>query len=132
MFVKRVLRWIVTATLRIVGLVAILAVWDYTQQAKAAEYDYGFEDYPPSLMARYGDQIGYLVTAYQVGLAGANLGIGKIAESGILKSVIPDAKADTVHPVPLPTAAEEPVLVAANRTGLAPEISLFPRARVLR
>lgn len=131
MFVKRVLRWIVTAALRIVGLVAILAVWDYTQQAKAAQYDYGFKDYPPSVVARYGDQIGYAVAVYQIGVNGAHAGIRKISESGVLKSLGQDAGVEAVRPDTPAKPVEGLVQVAAFRTGSAPETSLFPRARVL-
>lgn len=122
------------------GLAAVVGTWDYTQQAKAAEYDYSFDKYKLSVMDRYGDEAGYAFSALDTAKSGAQAGMQWVSESGLLEKVGLD--------MPAPIAAEEgqpvelvfeiergstskTIQLASAAQVLAPETSLYPRARAL-
>ncbi|MFA8386575.1 MAG: hypothetical protein ACEPO2_13210 [Pelagibaca sp.] len=110
----------------------MVGIWDYTQQAKAADYDYSFDAYKLSVVDRYGEDAAIALGMVDVAKAGAVRSITAIDETGGLSKVglaMPErALAVTEPAIPM----DAPVLLASAATSLAREISLYPRARVLR
>ena len=68
------------------GLCGVVGTWDYTQQAKAADYDYSFDAYKLSVVDRYGDEAAIAFQVMDVAKAGAVRSInainGVIVKSG--------------------------------------------------
>ena len=131
-FIARLVRGVLKAGVCLAGLVAVAAVWDYTQQAKEVDYAYSFADYPPSVLARYGDEIDRLADAADVVTAGVMSGLQNAADSELVGQLGLDWTALFGQPAPAAMPAPEPVQIATLQTGSAPETSLFPQARVTR
>ena len=124
-----------------VGVAAVAGVWDYTQQAKAAEYDYTFAQHTESLKDRFGDEAGYALSALGTVKGSVQSGIAWADESGMLEKVglsLPQAESDMTEEMPVVSASEmsetaesvaAPVEIASVQPGLAPETSLFPKER---
>jgi hypothetical protein len=123
------------------GVAAVAGVWDYTQQAKAAEYDYTFAQHTESLRDRFGDEADYALGALDTVKDGVQTGITWANESGMLAKVgleLPQAESDVIESMPVESASDAPELdaneaetveIASVQPGLAPETSLFPRER---
>jgi hypothetical protein len=131
-----VFRWIFRSLVKLAayvfGFVAIAALWDYAQQAQAADYAYTFDEYPPSVMARYGDEIGLVSDGWDVAKSGLNSGLRFILDSGIMEKLGVDQFALFASSTDATVPAPEPVQVASLQSDYAPETSLFPRARALQ
>lgn len=115
-----------------VGLCGVVGTWDYTQQAKAADYNYSFDAYKLSVVDRYGEEAAIAFGVIDVAKAGAVRGITAIEEAGVLAKVglvMPERALALTEPA---APVDAPVVLASVATSLAPEISLYPQARVLR
>ncbi|WP_439524755.1 hypothetical protein [Marivita sp.] len=121
------------------GLTGVIATWDYTQQAGASENGYSLEHYKVSVLDRFGDEAGYAFAAFDTAKSGVSSGLEWAEESGLLQQVgldMPIQAFDTDKEPVVATSADTvmidaPVQLASAKLGLAPETSLFPRARVL-
>lgn len=127
------------------GLGAVVAVWDYTQQAKAADYQYSYEEYKLSVMDRYGEEAVFALSTLESAKSGlktgAQAGLKLAEDSGLLEKIgiaLPETVfEDDTQPVEIVIGPDgemviAPVELAVATQALAPETSLFPRARVLR
>lgn len=127
------------------GLVAVVGLWDYTQQAKTVDYEYSVEAYKLSVMDRYGAEaelaFGVMDTVTEAAWRGAEI----VEETGILEKAGISLPERVVEPpqvilavgnsaeVPVKDgSAEGPMIVAAAQGVFAPESSLLPRARAAR
>jgi hypothetical protein len=130
-----IFRWVFRSLVRIAvyvcGVVAVAGLWDYARQAQATDYAYSFAEYPPSVIARYGDEIGYVADGWEGVKSGLTSGLQMLADKGITESLGID-RFSLFAPQPPALPAPEPVLIASLQSDLAPDTSLFPRARVLR
>jgi hypothetical protein len=132
MVIRWIFRSLVKLAVYVFGFMAIAGLWDYAQQAQAADYDYSFDEYAPSVMARYGDEIGVVSDGWDVAKAGLNSGLQVILDSGILEKLGVDQFAHFAWSTDPTVPAPEPVQVALLQSDYAPETSLFPRARALQ
>jgi len=126
------------------GVAAVVGVWDYTRQAKAADFQYTVGAHAASLADRYGTEAQFAVGALDMVKGGVRNGLewegstGLLGKSGdasptpeveMAQSDLPEIEAGAFEPGTEPSAAVE---IAADRIVLAPETSLFPRVRALR
>ncbi|WP_299791379.1 hypothetical protein [uncultured Marivita sp.] len=119
------------------GTAAVIGLWDYTQQAKAADYDLSFAQYQASVVDRYGDQAGDVFAVAHSGIAS---GYAWASRSGVLElagltedgSVIDESDPLVVIVDDPESSVETEIEVAAADGGLAPDSSLLPRARALQ
>ncbi|GGB87901.1 hypothetical protein GCM10011363_00650 [Marivita lacus] len=114
------------------GLCGVVGTWDYTQQAKAADDDYSFDAYKLSVVDRYGDEAAIAFAVIDAARTSAVRGIAVIDEAGVLAKVglaVPERALALTEPA---APVNAPLILASVATSLAPEISLYPRARVLR
>ena len=132
MFIRWIFRSLVKLAVYVFGFVAIAGLWDYAQQAQAADYDYSFDKYAPSVMSRYGDEIGAVSDGWDVAKSGLTFGLQVILDSGIIEKLGVDRFALFAWPNDPTVPAPEPVQVASLQVDYAPETSLFPRARALQ
>lgn len=124
-------------TLFAAGTVAVIGVWDYSQRAKAADDGYSVATYRASVLDRYGDDAGKVLAAAKGGLAN---GYGWLAQSGAFDLVglaerlgpADDEALGDALPAAASAAGEPPLQLASAQEGLAPQTSLFPRARALQ
>lgn len=128
------------------GLVAGLVAWDYMQQVQAADYQYSIDEYKLSVMDRYGEEavlaLSMLESAQSGVKAGARFGLQLAEDTGLLdrfglsltQSDAPPPVAPSVEAMIAPDTELQiaPVQFAVASQALAPESSLFPRARALR
>ena len=115
-----------------VGLCGVVGTWDYTRQAKAAGYDYSLDAYRLSVVDRYGAEATIAFAMMDMSKAGAMRGIAAIDQAGLLSKVglaMPERTLALTEPA---APGHVPDILASAATSLAPEISLYPRARVLR
>ncbi|WP_439121657.1 hypothetical protein [Marivita sp.] len=122
------------------GLGVVVGVWDYTQQAKAAEYQYSFAAYKQSVIDRHGEQAIYAFSTLDTAKAGVDTGLRMVEQTGVLEMVGLSTQtligaADTkvianVDAAGALTDAATVQLVAGEHVA-APKTSLFPRARVM-
>lgn len=132
-----------------VGLAAIVGIWDYTRQAKAADYDYSTAQYAVSVLERYGSEAEFVFSKLKVAQNGLQTGVQWAGASDILDTLpLPSGVAPEANPGDTwPEGVNEPAAdtedaVQGNATAeaelalaegaLAPETSLFPRARAAR
>jgi hypothetical protein len=137
-----------------IGLAAIVGIWDYTRQAKAADYDYSTAQYAASVLDRYGSEAEFVFSKLKVARNGLQSGVQWAGASDILNTVpLPSGVApetnlgDTNRGDTSPESADAPAAdtedaVQGNATAevelalaggaLAPKTSLFPRARAAR
>lgn len=120
-----------------VGLAAVIGTWDFTQQAKAADYSYTFNDYRLSVADRLlGAENGYAASAYETARAGFRSGAAWMNASDVAGNV--GLESDEVANVSarkgsrVAARGAAPVVLASADATLAPEVSLFPRARTPR
>lgn len=118
------------------SLSLVVGIWDYTRQAKEADYQYSFEEYKLSVIDRYGAEAAIVFAVAETVKGGALRGLEIVEETGLLAKVgisLPDAG---LEPSDAISGAVDPLqaslILASTRVGFAPETSLFPRARVLR
>ncbi|WP_292289350.1 hypothetical protein [Marivita sp.] len=126
------------------GVAAVVGVWDYTRQAKAADFQYTVGAHAASLADRYGTEAQFAVGALDIAKGGVRNGLEWADNAGLLgktgdasptpevemaQSDLPEIESGVLAPVAEPSDAVE---IAAVRTVLAPETSLFPRVRALR
>ncbi|MCR9157749.1 MAG: hypothetical protein NXH80_10905 [Rhodobacteraceae bacterium] len=118
------------------GLCGVVGTWDYTHQAKVADYEYSFEEYKISVMDRYGAEAEFAFSILDMVVAGTKRGVVLIDETGLLAKVgisLPERFTDPLHATSgSATQIAETVVLASASTLLAPEVSLYPRARVLQ
>lgn len=124
------------------GLVAGLVAWDYMQQVQAADYQYSIDEYKLSVMDRYGEEavlaLSMLESAQSGVKAGARFGLQLAEDTGLLDrfglSLTQSDAPPSVEAMIAPDTELQiaPVQLAVASQALAPESSLFPRARALR
>lgn len=136
MIFRRLFSGLTTLFVYSCGLVLVAGTWDYLRQAKAADYQYSFAEYPASVMDRYGDEItlvaGHADVAAGLLKTGVVMGWDHLEASGLLETVgfKPAASPGAVPETPIAVSAQEAVVATEIR--FAPESSLLPRARVIR
>lgn len=119
-----------------VGVCGVVGTWDYTRQAKAADYVYSFEDYKKSVVDRYGPEASIAFAVIDAVKTGAAHGLELAERSGMLASLgislprMNPEPSDATSGAAVPLAA--PIVLASAGSQLAPESSLYPRARVLQ
>lgn len=119
-----------------VGVCGVVGTWDYTRQAKAADYVYSFEDYKKSVVDRYGPEASIAFAVIDTVKTGAAHGLELAEKSGMLASLgislprMTPEPSDATSGAAVPLAA--PLVLASAGSRLAPESSLYPRARVLQ
>lgn len=124
------------------GLVAGLVAWDYMQQVQAADYQYSIDEYKLSVMDRYGEEavlaLSMLESAQSGVKAGARFGLQLAEDTGLLDrfglSLTQSDAPPSVEAMIAPDTELQiaPVQLAVASQALAPESSLFPRARAPR
>ncbi|WP_292285240.1 hypothetical protein [Marivita sp.] len=135
------------------GLAAIVGIWDYTRQAKMANYDYSTAQYSVSVLDRYGAEAEFVLSRLEVARNGLQTGAEWAGASDMLDtlplpSAVPSGVAaeanqgetgseGTIEPVAgaegvVHVNATAEVELALAESALAPETSLFPRARAAR
>jgi hypothetical protein len=118
------------------GLSVVVGVWDYTRQAKAEGYDYSFEKYQVSVVDRYGAEAVIAFTLLDSIKDSAGIDPEGISFSGLISSVV-DTVSDPGSASPKSLEADVvvdsgPIILASAGSLLAPESSVYPRARALR
>ncbi|MCK0150592.1 hypothetical protein MWU54_11190 [Marivita sp. S6314] len=116
------------------GLAAILGAWDFFAQAKAAEGQYTLQKYATSVSERYGDDAASIAdSAGTLAKAGYRAGVAWTAETGWLEALGIEAIApqpdEAVVVMQDADSEVETIVVASAGAFVAPETSLFPRAR---
>lgn len=127
------------------GLVAVVGLWDYTQQAKAVDYQYSVEAYKLSVMDRYRAEAELAFGVMDTVTEAAWRGVDFVEETGILEKAgisLPERVVETPQVIFAvgnsaegsvnDGGAEGPIVVAAAQGVFAPESSLLPRARAAR
>ena len=139
--IVRFVKGIVKLSFYAVGIGAIAGVWDYTQQAKAVEYEYTFAQHTESLQDRFGDEAEYALTAFDSVKGRVESGLAWTGQSGMLEKVrlaLPQSATGGADRVMVESAPESlhtdvnataSVEIASVQTELAPETSLFPKQR---
>ena len=119
-----------------VGVCGVVGTWDFTRQAKAADYAYSFDDYKASVADRYGAEAYIAFGVIDTVKTGAAQGLELAEKSGMLASLgislpqpVPE-RSDATSGAATRDAAT--LVLASAGSRLAPEISLYPRARVFR
>lgn len=118
------------------GLCVVVGTWDYTRQAKAAGYDYSFDEYKLSVMDRYGAEAEIAFAVLDMVKATVMQGLVLVDETGVLKrvglelpepgTIPPDSTSGALSPV------AAPLVLASAASVFAPETSLYPKARAVR
>lgn len=117
------------------GLCAVVGIWDYTRQAKDAGYEYSFDEYTLSVTQRYGKDAEIGLAVLDVVKAGAMHGLALVDETGLLAEIGLVLPQENILPSEAGSGSvaqdQSAILVASAASVLAPETSLYPRARTL-
>ena len=113
------------------GLGVLFVTWDFTQEAKAAGYDYSLSEYAASAVERHSDKTAFALAAIHVTQSKVRTGMSWVKESStqalVLQSDGPaPTGADSGIGASVDTNSERSAFMTSQ---FAPERSLSPRAR---
>ena len=134
--IDTLLKSIVVLGFYVSGLGAVVGIWDYTRQAKEANYVYSLDAYKVSVMDRYGAEAAIAFKVIDIAKAGAVKGLDYAEKSGMLAQLgltLPELLKQPAETDPGVAGQPASMIVFASAASpYAPESSLYPRARVLR